>query len=104
MLLLRRRHRRCCSRHRGGAQGARTALIESRVIPVVYYGRRYCASSSIYGRLSGSGKKQVVRYPQEIVDRLIERGGTTGHVEALTGYDYDSVCTAIDTEIYKLIP
>jgi hypothetical protein len=40
--------------------------------------------------------------PQEIIDRLLQVGGTTGHAEMSEGYDYDSVCTAIDTEIYKL--
>ena len=37
------------------------------------------------------------------MDRLDERGGTSGHGEMYKGYDYDSVCTAIDTEIYKLV-
>jgi hypothetical protein len=41
--------------------------------------------------------------PQEIIDRLAKVGGTTGHAEMEVGYDYDSVCTAIDTELYKLI-
>ena len=30
-------------------------------------------------------------------------GGCSGHAEMLTAYNYDSVCTAIDTELYKLI-
>jgi len=29
-------------------------------------------------------------------------GGCSGHAEMLTAYNYDSVCTAIDTELYKL--
>ncbi len=37
------------------------------------------------------------------IDRLAEAGGTSGHAEMLVGYDYDAVCTAIDTEIYKLV-
>ena len=40
---------------------------------------------------------------EEIVDRLAAAGGTSGHAEMLKGYDYDSVCTAIDTELYKLV-
>ena len=52
----------------------------------------------------GVQKRQIVRgIPQEIVERLIQAGGTTGHAEMALGYDYDSVCTAIDTEIYKLV-
>jgi len=54
--------------------------------------------------LPGVGKRQVVRgIPQDIVDRLLKAGGTSGHAEVLTGYNYDSVCTAIDTEVYKLV-
>jgi hypothetical protein len=30
-------------------------------------------------------------------------GGTTGHAEMQKGCDYDSVCTAIDCELYKLV-
>jgi len=30
-------------------------------------------------------------------------GGTTGHAEMERGFDYDSVCTAVDTELYKLV-
>ncbi|MFW6293628.1 MAG: FAD-dependent oxidoreductase, partial [Spirochaetota bacterium] len=36
-------------------------------------------------------------------DRLEALGGTSGHAEAQVGWDYDSVCTAIDTELYKLV-
>jgi hypothetical protein len=50
----------------------------------------------------GVPKVQLVRgIPAEIVDRLMEAGGTYGHVETTGGVDYDSVCTSIDTEIYK---
>jgi len=41
--------------------------------------------------------------PQEIIERLLKVGGTTGHAEMSEGYDFDSVCTAIDTEMYKLV-
>ena len=40
---------------------------------------------------------------QEIIDRLARRGGTSGHAEMSKGFDYDSVCTAIDVELYKLV-
>ena len=40
---------------------------------------------------------------QQIIDRLAQVGGTSGHAEMSQGYDYDSVCTAIDTELYKLV-
>ena len=41
--------------------------------------------------------------PAELIDRLTLRGGATGYPEMEKAYDYDSVCTAIDTELYKLI-
>ena len=49
-------------------------------------------------------KRQVVQgIPQEIIDRLMKVGGCSGHAEMTKGFDYDSVCTAIDTELYKLV-
>lgn len=49
-------------------------------------------------------KKQVVKgIPQEIIDRLMKVGGCSGHAEMSKGYNYDSVCTCIDTEMYKLV-
>jgi hypothetical protein len=88
-------------------QGARTVLIEAKGYPggiVVEGGTALHSFYNLWKAFPGVEKRQVVRgIPQEIVDRLAERGGTTGHVEMLKRYDYDSVCTAIDTEIYKLI-
>ena len=40
----------------------------------------------------GIEKKQLVRgIAQEIIDRMIDAGGSLGHVELGKGYDYDSV-------------
>jgi hypothetical protein len=59
---------------------------------------------NLWKAFPGVGKRHVVRaIPQEIVDRLAVVGGTSGHAEMLRRYDYDSVCTAIDTEMYKLV-
>ena len=30
-------------------------------------------------------------------------GGCSGHAEMMKGYNYDSICNAIDTELYKLV-
>jgi len=49
-------------------------------------------------------KRQVVRgIAQEIIDQLMAVGGCSGHAEMVRGLDYDSVCTAIDTELYKIV-
>jgi hypothetical protein len=88
-------------------QGARTVLIEAKGYPggtVVEGGTALHSFYNLWKAFPGVEKRHVVRgIPQEIVDRLARAGGTTGHAEMSKGYDYDSVCTAIDTEIYKLV-
>lgn len=88
-------------------QGARTTLIEAKGYPggmPVEGGTALHSYYNLWKAFPGVEKRQIVNgIPQEIVDRLAERGGTSGHAEMGAGYDYDSVCTAIDTEIYKLV-
>ncbi len=88
-------------------QGANTVLIEAKGYPggiVVEGGTALHSFYNLWKAFPDTEKRQVVKgIPQEIVDRLQKRGGTSGHVEMDEGYDYDSVCTAIDTEIYKLV-
>ena len=87
--------------------GAKTALIEAKGYPggtVVEGGTALHSFYNLWKAFPGVEKRQVVRgIPQEIIDRLLKVGGTTGHAEMTEGYDYDSVCTAIDTELYKLV-
>ena len=86
-------------------QGAKTALVEAKGYPgglVVEGGTALHSFYNLWKAFPEAEKRQVVKgIPQEIIDRLEERGGTTGHAEMTEGVDYDSVCTAIDTEIYK---
>ena len=88
-------------------QGADTALIEAKGYTggiVVEGGTALHSYYNLWKAFPEAEKRQVVKgIPQEIVDRLDERGGTSGHSEMYEGYDYDSICTAIDTEIYKLV-
>ncbi len=88
-------------------QGARTALIEVKGYTggvAVEGGTALHSFYNLWKAFPGVARRQVVGgIPQEIVDRLRQAGGTTGHAEMLVGYNYDSVCTAIDTEIYKLV-
>ena len=88
-------------------QGAKTMLIEAKGYPggtVTEGGTALHSFYNLWKAFPGVEKRQVVKgIPQEIVDRLAQAGGTSGHAEMLKGYDYDSVCTAIDTEIYKLV-
>jgi hypothetical protein len=88
-------------------QGAKTALIEGKGYPggtVVEGGTALHSFFNLWKAFPGVEKRQVVKgIPQEIIDRLLLVGGTTGHAEVTGRIDYDSVCTAIDTELYKLV-
>jgi hypothetical protein len=83
------------------------ALVEAKGYPgglVVEGGTALHSFYNLWKAFPGVEKRQVVRgIPQQIVDRLTERDATSGHAEMQKGYDYDSVCTAIDTELYKLV-
>lgn len=87
-------------------QGAKTALIEAKGYPggtVVEGGTALHSFFNLWKAFPGVEKRQVVKgLAQEIIDRLLPVGGTTGHADTTTRYNYDSVCTAIDTELYKL--
>jgi len=88
-------------------QAAKVALVETKGYPgglVVEGGTALHSFYNLWKAFPGVEKKQVVRgIPQEIVDRLVKRNATSGHAEMQKGYDYDSVCTAVDTELYKLV-
>lgn len=87
--------------------GVKTALIEAKGYPggtVVEGGTALHSFFNLWKAFPGVEKRQIVKgIPQEIIDRLILVGGTTGHAEVTGRIDYDSVCTAIDTELYKLV-
>jgi hypothetical protein len=86
--------------------GAKTMLIERKGYPggTVVEGGTALHSFFNSWKAFGVKKRQVVKgIPQEIVDRLAKVGGTTGYAEMLSGYEFASVCTAIDTELYKLV-
>jgi hypothetical protein len=88
-------------------QGAKTALIEVKGYPggtVTEGGTALHSFYNLWKAFPGCRKRQVVKgIAQEIIDRLLAVGGTSGHAEMSEGYSYDSVCTAIDTELYKLV-
>jgi len=88
-------------------QGAKTALIEAKGYvggTVVEGGTALHSFFNLWTAFPGVEKKQVVKgIAQEIIDRLLLVGGTTGHGNVTGKTDYDSVCTAIDTELYKLV-
>ncbi|MHC4199725.1 MAG: FAD-dependent oxidoreductase [Planctomycetota bacterium] len=88
-------------------RGAKTIAIEAKGYPggiAVEGGTALHSFYNLWTAFPGVEKQQVVRgIPHEIVDRLMKEGGTSGHAEMVKGYDYDSVCTAIDVEIYKRV-
>jgi len=87
-------------------QGVKTLLVESKGYPggtVVEGGTAIHSFYNLWKAFPGVEKLQLVRgIPAEMIDRLTARGGATGYAEMVRHYDYDSVCTAIDTEIFKL--
>lgn len=87
--------------------GAKTALIEGKGYvggTVVEGGTALHSFFNLWKAFPGVEKRQVVKgIPQEIIDRLLLVGGTTGHGDVTRKIDYDCVCTAIDTELYKLV-
>ncbi len=88
-------------------QGARTMLIESKGYCggiAVEGGTAIHSFYNLYTAFPGCQKRKVVRgIPAEFMDRLTGMGGCTGYPEMETGRSYDSICTAIDTELYKLL-
>ncbi len=86
--------------------GAKTMLIESKGYTggtVVEGGTAIHSFYNLWKAFPGVKKRQVIRgIPAELIERLTARGGATGYPEMISHYDYDSVCTAIDTELYKL--
>ena len=88
-------------------QGARTMLVECKGYTggtVTEGGTALHSFYNLWKAFPGVKKRQVVRgYAQEIIDRMLAVGGCSGHAEMMRGYNYDSVCTAIDTELYKLV-
>jgi len=87
-------------------QGAKTVLVEHKGYVggmAVEGGTALHSFFNLWKAFPGVEKKQIVRgIPAEMVDRLTARGVATGYTEMTKHYDYDSVCTAIDTEMYKL--
>jgi hypothetical protein len=87
--------------------GAKTALIEGKGYAggtVVEGGTALHSFFNLWKAFPGVEKRQVVRgIAQDIIDRLLLIGGTTGHGDVTGKIDYDCVCTAIDTELYKLV-
>jgi hypothetical protein len=88
-------------------QGAKTMLIERKGYTggtAVEGGTALHSFYNLWKAFPGVKKRKVVRgIPEEIIERLARVGGTTGYPEMARGYDFDSVCTAIDTELYKLV-
>lgn len=87
-------------------QGAKTMLIERKGYTggTVTEGGTALHSFFNLWQAFGVKKRQVVQgIPQMIIDRLMAAGGCSGHAEMLKGFDYDSVCTAVDVELYKLV-
>ncbi len=73
--------------------GARTILVEAKGYPggtAVEGGTALHSFFNLYTAFPGVPKRQVVKgIPQELIDRLLQVGGTTGHAPTLQGTGYD---------------
>jgi len=57
---------------------------------------------NLYKAFPGAEEKQVIKgIPEDIINRLVECGGSLGHLEQDKGGNYDSRITLIDWEIFK---
>ena len=87
-------------------QGAKTVLVENKGYVggvAVEGGTALHSFYNLWKAFPGVEKRQLVKgIPAEMVDRLTAMGGATGYAEMQKHFEYDSVCTAIDTELYKL--
>ena len=87
--------------------GAKTTLIEWKGYTggvAVEGGTALHSFYNLWKAFPGTEKTQLVRgIPEEFIQRLYSAGGTSGHCEMDLNFDYDSVCTAVDTEIYKRV-
>ena len=87
--------------------GAKTILVEAKGYVggvAVEGGTALHSFYNLWKAFPGVEKRQVVKgHPAEFIDRLTAMGGATGYAEMEKHYEYDSVCTAIDTEMYKLL-
>ena len=87
--------------------GVRTLLLESKGYCggiAVEGGTAIHSFYNLYTAFPGVEKRNVVRgIPMEFMDRLTEMGGSSGYPEMEGGRGYDSVCTAVDPELYKLL-
>lgn len=87
--------------------GAKTALIELKGYTggtVTEGGTTLHSFFNLWTAFPGVEKRQLVKgIPQEIVERLEKLGGTAGHCEMVLNIGYDSVCTNVDTELYKMV-
>ncbi len=87
--------------------GAKTALVEMKGYTggtVTEGGTTLHSFFNLWKAFPGVEKRQVIKgIPQEIIDRLLKVGGTAGHCEMVKNYGYDSMCTNVDVEMYKMV-
>lgn len=86
--------------------GASVALIEAKgyVGGTMLEGGTTLHSFFTLGKIHGRESKQIVKgIAQELIDRLVAVGGSTGHLIDELGIDYDEHCTLIDVESVKLV-
>ena len=87
--------------------GARTVLLEKNGFlgGTLLHGA-ICLHSffNLFRPFPDRPKVQLVRgIPERVVQAMVEAGGCPGHLDVEVGYDYDSVATTFDPEIFKKV-
>ncbi len=87
--------------------GARTILVERYGFlggAMIHGATALHSFFNLWKAFPGVEKKQVVRgLPEKLVQAMVAAGGSPGHVEMEMGYNYDSVATCFDPEIFKKV-
>ena len=88
-------------------QGAKTMVIERKGHTggtATEGGTGIHSFYNLWKAFPGVQKRKVVRgIPEQLIDRLVQIGGSSGYPEQTGRADYDSVATCVDTELYKLV-
>ncbi|MGB8452901.1 MAG: FAD-dependent oxidoreductase [Anaerocolumna sp.] len=87
--------------------GAKTAVIESKGYVGGIATEGGCGLHSSYNNwktFHGVEKRMVVRgIPEEMIQRLTQANGASGHNETALNYEYDSDTLCVDVEVYKFV-
>ncbi|MGH0053443.1 MAG: FAD-dependent oxidoreductase [Sphaerochaetaceae bacterium] len=97
----------CIAALAAARQGVKTVLIEQQGSlggTIINGAVTVHSFFNVYETTEGGEEKQVVKgIAEEIFNRIVEAGGSPGHVKVITGGGYDPYCSPIDHEVAKAV-